>query len=101
MYFLQDDFDYEIKSPPMMVPMADALNHIAKNNAKLKFGKESLKMVACQSIRKVSACFRFLDACCRLYFKRTDLRQFFGCLPNTNYFLDFNRVMKYTIPMGN
>ena len=45
----------------MMVPMADALNHVAKNNAKLKFGKENLKMVACQSIRKVSLCFRFLD----------------------------------------
>ena len=45
-----------------MVPMADALNHIAKNNAKLKFGKENLKMVACQSIRKVSVYFRFFDA---------------------------------------
>ena len=45
-----------------MVPMADALNHIAKNNAKLKFGKESLKMVACQSIRKVSVYCRFFDA---------------------------------------
>ena len=46
----------------MMVPMADALNHIAKNNAKLKFGKENLKMVACQTIRKVSVYFRFFDA---------------------------------------
>ena len=45
-----------------MVPMADALNHIAKNNAKLKFGKDSLKMVACQSIRKVSVYCRFFDA---------------------------------------
>lgn len=37
----------------MMVPMADALNHVAKNNAKLKFGKDSLKMVACQAIKQV------------------------------------------------
>ena len=51
--FLQDEFDYEIKSSPMMVPMADVLNHVAKNNAKLRFGKENLKMVACQSIKKV------------------------------------------------
>ncbi len=53
MFFSQDDFDYEMKSPPMMVPMADALNHVAKNNAKLKFGKDSLKMVACQAIKQV------------------------------------------------
>ena len=52
-FIFQDDFDYEIKSPPMMVPMADVLNHVAKNNAKLKFGKENLKMVSCQPIKKV------------------------------------------------
>ncbi|XP_064620869.1 N-lysine methyltransferase SETD6-like isoform X2 [Lineus longissimus] len=40
------------KSPPMMVPVADILNHIAKNNASLQFGKESLKMVATRDIRK-------------------------------------------------
>ncbi len=36
-----------------MVPMADVLNHVAKNNAKLKFGKDALKMVACQPIKQV------------------------------------------------
>jgi SET domain-containing protein 6 len=41
------------KSPPMMVPVADILNHIAKNNASLQFGKESLKMVSTRDIRKV------------------------------------------------
>lgn len=38
---------------PMMVPMADILNHVAHNNAHLDFGKESLKMVATKSIKKV------------------------------------------------
>ncbi|XP_072164344.1 N-lysine methyltransferase setd6-like [Diadema setosum] len=37
---------------PMMVPLADALNHIAKNNAHLNFGKESLTMVAVSDIKK-------------------------------------------------
>ncbi|CAH1801282.1 unnamed protein product [Owenia fusiformis] len=36
--------------PPMMVPMADILNHIAKNNAELHFGKESLTMDATMDI---------------------------------------------------
>lgn len=36
----------------MMVPMADILNHVAKNNANLKFEKEALKMVATKNIAK-------------------------------------------------
>ena len=43
----------EHKAPPMMVPMADILNHVAKNNARLDFGVESLKMVATQPIAEV------------------------------------------------
>ena len=43
--------------PPMMVPMADILNHIAKNNAQLDFGVDSLKMVATKSIDAVSRLF--------------------------------------------
>lgn len=38
---------------PMMVPMADALNHIAKNNAHLDFGVDALQMVATQDITAV------------------------------------------------
>ena len=38
---------------PMMVPLADALNHIAKNNAHLKFGTEKLSMVATRDIKQV------------------------------------------------
>jgi SET domain-containing protein 6 len=41
-------------SPPMMVPMADILNHVAKNNARLDFGIGSLKMVATEPITAVS-----------------------------------------------
>ena len=48
-----DDDDEEVMSPPMMVPMADILNHVAKNNAKLTFEKDALKMVATKNIRKV------------------------------------------------
>ena len=39
---------------PMMVPVADILNHIAKNNAHLDFGVDTLKMVATQDISAVS-----------------------------------------------
>jgi len=42
------------KLPPMMVPMADILNHVAKNNARLDFGVKSLKMVATRPIAEVS-----------------------------------------------
>lgn len=49
-----DDADgCNVNIPPMMVPMADILNHVAKNNAHLDFGKESLKMVAVKPILKV------------------------------------------------
>ncbi|XP_787519.5 N-lysine methyltransferase setd6 [Strongylocentrotus purpuratus] len=51
------DDDDEETHPPMMVPLADALNHIAKNNAQLKFGKESLRMVATEDIKKGSEVF--------------------------------------------
>jgi len=43
----------ECKFPPMMVPVADILNHVAENNAKLVFGTYSLKMVATQPIDEV------------------------------------------------
>ena len=49
-----DDEDEEATpSPPMMVAMADILNHVAKNNAGLRFGKDSLKMVSTKKITKV------------------------------------------------
>ena len=41
------------KAPPVMVPMADILNHVARNNASLKFEEEALKMVAVKDIKKV------------------------------------------------
>ncbi len=50
---IQDDDDDSSSSPPMMVAMADILNHISKNNAKLRFGKETLKMVTTRKITKV------------------------------------------------
>ena len=42
------------RSGPMMVPMADILNHVTDNNAHLDFGKEALKMTATKYIKKVS-----------------------------------------------
>ncbi|XP_072037649.1 N-lysine methyltransferase setd6-like [Amphiura filiformis] len=47
-----DDDDDSPAPPPMMVAMADILNHISKNNAKLRFGKDSLKMVTTRKIAK-------------------------------------------------
>ena len=48
-----DDINQQV-SPPVMVPMADVLNHIAKNNAHLNFRKEVLTMVAKVPICRVS-----------------------------------------------
>ena len=49
----EDEDDDTDTNPPFMVPMADILNHVAKNNAHLTFGKESLKMVTTKNIKKV------------------------------------------------
>ena len=42
------------KAPPMLVPMADILNHISKHNAELSYGATHLKMMAIKDIAKVS-----------------------------------------------
>ena len=41
------------KGPPMMVPVADILNHVANNNARLDFGVKNLRMVATRPIAEV------------------------------------------------
>ncbi|XP_067853734.1 N-lysine methyltransferase setd6 isoform X2 [Heptranchias perlo] len=46
-----DEDEDKTPNPPMMVPMADILNHVANHNANLEFTPECLKMV---SIRKIS-----------------------------------------------
>ncbi|KAA8590502.1 hypothetical protein FQN60_014436 [Etheostoma spectabile] len=49
-----DDEEEEEKAPnpPMMVPMADMLNHVSKHNANLEFTPDSLKMVCVRPISK-------------------------------------------------
>ncbi|XP_056307874.1 N-lysine methyltransferase setd6 [Danio aesculapii] len=49
-----EDEDDDEKEPnlPMMVPMADMLNHISKHNANLEYTPECLKMVSIRRIRK-------------------------------------------------
>ncbi|KAM7413907.1 hypothetical protein PAMA_018959 [Pampus argenteus] len=49
-----DDEDEEEKAanPPMMVPMADMLNHVSNHNANLEFTPDSLKMVSVRPIGK-------------------------------------------------
>lgn len=42
-----------VDNPPMMVPMADILNHVSKHNARLVFETDCLKMVAIRDIAKV------------------------------------------------
>ena len=49
----EDNDESEEMKPPMMVPMADMLNHITNHNAKLTFGSEALKMVTTRAIKKV------------------------------------------------
>ncbi|XP_048461855.1 N-lysine methyltransferase setd6 isoform X2 [Rhincodon typus] len=46
-----EEDDEKASKPPMMVPMADILNHVANHNACLEFAPECLKML---SIRKIS-----------------------------------------------
>ena len=48
-----DTEEAESAPPPMMVPLADILNHVAKNNAALTFRKEALRMVSTRDIKKV------------------------------------------------
>ncbi|XP_004569233.1 N-lysine methyltransferase setd6 [Maylandia zebra] len=48
-----DDEDEEKPpNPPMMVPMADMLNHVSNHNANLEFTQDSLKMVCVRPIHK-------------------------------------------------
>lgn len=58
-----DDDSTLLVSAPMMVPVADMLNHVTRNNAKLTFGKEALKMVTTRPVKKVDMCFFFLLFC--------------------------------------
>ncbi|XP_077166366.1 N-lysine methyltransferase SETD6 [Paroedura picta] len=48
----EDEEDEEAPNPPVMVPMADLLNHVANHNANLEYSPECLKMVAIQPILK-------------------------------------------------
>lgn len=48
-----DDENEGSSPPPMMVPLADILNHVAKNNAQLTFHEEALLMVSTRDIKKV------------------------------------------------
>ena len=47
--------DEHKKHLPVMVPVADVLNHVSKNNAKLVFGESELRMVATRNIKQVCA----------------------------------------------
>ncbi|KAL0155233.1 hypothetical protein M9458_049496, partial [Cirrhinus mrigala] len=49
-----EDEEEEEKEPnlPMMVPMADMLNHVSKHNANLEYTPECLKMVSVRHIEK-------------------------------------------------
>ncbi|PWA33024.1 hypothetical protein CCH79_00013064 [Gambusia affinis] len=48
----EDDEEQRAPNPPMMVPMADMLNHVSKHNANLEFNPDSLKMVSVRPLRK-------------------------------------------------
>nr|XP_056718669.1 N-lysine methyltransferase SETD6 [Euleptes europaea] len=48
---LEEDAEDE-PNPPVMVPVADLLNHVANHNANLEYSPECLKMVVVQPIRK-------------------------------------------------
>ncbi|XP_062317991.1 N-lysine methyltransferase setd6 [Osmerus eperlanus] len=46
----EEEEDDKDPNPPMMVPMADMLNHVANHNANLEYTPEFLKMVCVRSI---------------------------------------------------
>lgn len=48
----EDEDEETHDNPPMMVPMADMLNHVSNHNANLEFTPESLKMVCVRPIRR-------------------------------------------------
>ncbi|KAJ1082002.1 hypothetical protein NDU88_002174 [Pleurodeles waltl] len=52
--FQEPEEEQEMKHPipPMMVPVADTLNHVADHNAHLEFSKNYLRMVATRKISK-------------------------------------------------
>lgn len=47
-----DNEEEKAPNPPMMVPMADMLNHVSNHNANLEFRPDSLKMICVRPIRK-------------------------------------------------
>ncbi|XP_062997555.1 N-lysine methyltransferase SETD6 [Elgaria multicarinata webbii] len=49
---LDEEEEEEEPNPPVMVPLADLLNHVANHNANLEYTPEFLKMVATQPICK-------------------------------------------------
>ncbi|KAM9855084.1 N-lysine methyltransferase setd6 [Aulostomus maculatus] len=48
----EDEEEEKVANPPMMVPMADMLNHVSTHNANLEFTLDSLKMVCVRPIPK-------------------------------------------------
>ncbi|XP_061863707.1 N-lysine methyltransferase SETD6 isoform X2 [Colius striatus] len=48
----EEDEDEKGPNPPMMVPVADILNHVANHNANLEYSAHCLRMVTTQSVSK-------------------------------------------------
>ncbi|XP_015223984.2 N-lysine methyltransferase setd6 [Lepisosteus oculatus] len=48
----EEEDDQKEPNPPMMVPMADILNHVSNHNANLEYSPEHLKMVSVRHIKK-------------------------------------------------
>lgn len=103
-YDSDSDSNFSAGAPgPVMVPMADILNHISKNNAHLEFGRKTLTMVAVQDIfegQEVFNTYGELSNC--------DLLQSYGFveneLPNKYDVVDiplaaFHEVMKANQPL--
>ncbi|XP_039209499.1 N-lysine methyltransferase SETD6 isoform X1 [Crotalus tigris] len=49
---LNEEEEEEEPNPPVMVPLADLLNHVAHHNANLEYSSESLKMVTTRPVQK-------------------------------------------------
>lgn len=61
--FTEESPDLPSQAAPVMVPMADILNHRSYNNAHLEFGPKSLKMVATDHIKKAGLWLFLIGFC--------------------------------------
>ncbi|XP_025106727.1 N-lysine methyltransferase SETD6-like isoform X2 [Pomacea canaliculata] len=70
-------------TPPMMVPMADILNHVARNNARLTFDTDALRMISVCDIKEGEEVFNTYGELANWHLLH--MYGFAECFPNNHY----------------